>query len=194
MFVKSLGKALRLLEIRLGRLAPQQIHVRRVGNPTCDSLIETRLHVEEAFSGTSPRCIDKRAITLIDIGGQKVRPLGIRTRDEHRRHITNIRGKPGRNELADRVLSRHENLAPHVAAFLRGRQLILEMDTGSARVDHLLHQLECVQHPAEAGFGVGHDRLQPVDFVVAFRVIDLIRPPQRIVDSPHDRRHRVRGV
>ena len=81
-----------------------------------------------------------------------------------------------------------------MAALLRGRQLILEVHARGARLDHLLHQLEGVQHAAEAGFGVRDDRLEPVDGVVAFGVVQLVRALQRAVDAPDHGRHRVRRI
>jgi hypothetical protein len=37
-----------------------------------------------------------------------------------------------------------------VAALLGARELVLEVHAGRARLDHLLHQLERVEHAAEA--------------------------------------------
>ena len=93
--------------------------------------------------------------------------------------------------LFDGLLSGHQHLAAHVPALLGGGQLVLEMHAGGARLDHLLHQLEGVQHPAEAGLGVRHDRLQPVDRVIALGVVDLVGAAQRVVDAPYDRGHGV---
>ena len=47
------------------------------------------------------------------------------------------------------------------------------------------------EHAAEAGFGVGDDRLQPVDAVVAFGVVELVGAQQRVVDALDHLRHRV---
>jgi hypothetical protein len=62
----------------------------------------------------------------------------------------------------------HQHLATHVAALLHGSQLVFEVHAGSAGGDHVLHQFEGVQHAAETGFSVGHDRQEVVDeFLVA---------------------------
>jgi len=50
-----------------------------------------------------------------------------------------------------------------VAALLRRGQLVFEVHAGGARFDHRLHQLEGVEHAAEARFGVSDDRLQEID-------------------------------
>ena len=63
-------------------------------------------------------------------------------------------------------LGRDEDLAAQVAALLLGRELVLEVHAGGARLDHGLHQLEGVERAAEAGLGVGDDRREPVDRVV----------------------------
>jgi hypothetical protein len=81
-----------------------------------------------------------------------------------------------------------------VAALLHRRQLVLEVHAGGAGLDHRLHQFEGVEHAAEAGFRVGHDRLQEVDVVLAFGVVHLVGAQQRVVDALDDRRHRVGRV
>ena len=82
----------------------------------------------------------------------------------------------------DRFASRHQDLAAHMSAFLRGRKLILEMHACSACIDHVLHQLKRVQHSAEAGFRIGDDGQEPVNRIIAFRAVDLISSSQSGVD------------
>ena len=48
------------------------------------------------------------------------------------------------------------------------------MHAGGAGFDHGLHQLEGVEHAAEAGLGVGHDGREEVDVVLAFAPLDLV--------------------
>ena len=57
---------------------------------------------------------------------------------------------------------------------------------GGAGLDHALHQLEGVQRPAEAGLGVGDDRREPVDAVLALGRVDLVGALQRLVDPLDD--------
>jgi hypothetical protein len=65
--------------------------------------------------------------------------------------------------------------------------------------DHGLHQLEGVQHAAEPGLGVGHDRGQPVRragqvAVLRFGPGDLVGALQGVVDPADDLGHRVDRV
>jgi hypothetical protein len=59
------------------------------------------------------------------------------------------------------------------------------------RFDHRLHELERVQHAAEPGFGVGDDGREEIDVALAFHVLDLVGAHERVVDPPHDQRHRI---
>ncbi len=70
--------------------------------------------------------------------------------NDHGRDAADIRGQACGNELAHRLVRRHQHLAAHVAALLRGRQLVFEVHAGGAGLDHLLHELEGVQHAAKA--------------------------------------------
>ena len=45
--------------------------------------------------------------------------------------------------------------------------------------------------PPKSGLGVGDDRLQPVDFVFAFGVMNLVGTRQGLVDLAYHVRHRV---
>jgi len=88
------------------------------------------------------------------------------------------------------------NLAAQVAALLLGGELVLPVHSGGPGGDHRLHQLERVQHAAEACFRVSHDRGQPVRRVGVARLGpgDLISPEQRVIDPAHHLRHRVDRV
>ena len=72
------------------------------------------------------------------------------------------------------LLRRHQNLAAEMAAFLLGRELVLEMDAGGAGLDHRLHQLEGVERAAEAGLGIGDDRREVIGVAAAFERLDLV--------------------
>ena len=65
------------------------------------------------------------------------------------------------------------------------------MDRGGAALNHVLHQLEGVQGAAESGFGIGHQRRQPMLAVAAFLVPDLVGAQQRVVDAAAKLRHGV---
>ena len=144
----------------------------RVGEPARDRLVDAVAHAVEAFGGALAG--KERLVVLVDVGGHQVGRLGVRAREQHRRHAHDVGGEARGDELLHRFLRRHQHLAAHVAALLRRGELILEMHAGGAGLDHRLHQLEGVQHAAEAGFGVGNDRREPVDVVLAFGVMDLV--------------------
>jgi hypothetical protein len=61
------------------------------------------------------------------------------------------------------------------------------VDTGGAGLDHRLHQLEGVEHAAEAGLGIGDDRREAVDLVLAFGPLDLVGAGEGVVDALDDR-------
>jgi hypothetical protein len=73
-----------------------------------------------------------------------------------------------------------------VTAFLLARKLILEMHTGRTGLDHCLDQLENIERSPETGFGIRHDRGEPVDVVLAFAMRNLVGALQRLVDSPNN--------
>ena len=98
-----------------------------------------------------------------------------------------VRGQARGDERADVLRGGDEHLAAEVAALLLGRELVLEVHGRRARLDERLHDLEGVQRPAEAGLGVGHDRREPVDRVVALGVRDLVGAHERVVDPLHER-------
>ncbi|MDT4857743.1 hypothetical protein FQZ97_921770 [compost metagenome] len=86
-----------------------------------------------------------------------------------------------------------------MTALLDGSQLVFEVHAGSAGRDHVLHQFEGVEHAAEAGFSVGHDRQEVVDEFLVARVdaaapLDFVRALEGVVDATDHRRHRVVGV
>jgi hypothetical protein len=65
---------------------------------------------------------------------------------------------------------------------------------GGAGFQHVQHQLVGVEHAAETSLGVGHDRHQPIDVVVALGVVDLVGAAQGVVDATHHVGYRVGGV
>ena len=49
--------------------------------------------------------------------------------------------------------------------------------------NHVLHQFESIQIAAKTGFGVGHDRREPVDAVIPIERVDLVCSQERVIDS-----------
>ena len=49
--------------------------------------------------------------------------------------------------------------------------------------NHVLHQFKGIQIAAKTGFGVGHDRREPVDAVIPIERVDLVCSQERVIDS-----------
>ncbi len=107
-----------------------------------------------------------------------------------------VGGKSRRVEVADMRAGRDQHLAAEMAAFLFRSELVLEVDAGGARLDIGLHDLEGVERPAEAGFGIGKDRREPgIDRkALAFGRLDLVGALQRSVDAPREFRAGIGGI
>ena len=123
-------------------------------------------------------------VAVIAVGGQETRRVGVGAGDEQGRDVEHVGRQPRRDQLVDRLLRRHEHLAAHVAALLRGRELVLEVHAGGAGLDHRLHQLEGVQtppKPASASATIGANQSGRLA-VLAGRAVDLIGAHERVVD------------
>ena len=73
------------------------------------------------------------------------------------------------------------------------------MDPGCTRPDHVLHQLERVEHTAKAGFSVSHDGRKVVDIprvarIDPLRMLDLVGAAEGVVDAFDHLRNRVNRV
>ena len=77
-----------------------------------------------------------------------------------------------------------QDLAAHVAAFLLGGELVLDVDARGAGLDEGPGDLERVEDAPETGLRVGDDGDQPVDAAAAVQRLDLVGPAQRVVDAP----------
>ena len=126
------------------------------------------LHAVEALGGALAG--EERLVALVDVGGEQVGGLGVGAR-EHAGSARPARRPRGarRSACGCAACGRDQHLAAHVAALLLRGELVLEVHAGGAGLDHRLHQLEGVEHAAEAGLGVGHDRREVVDVALALR-------------------------
>ena len=176
----------------LRSFAPDHIGIGRVTQRARDRLLNPGAHPEEPFRRAFTS--EKRMIALIHIARQERGGVGVSAGDEHGRHVQNIGRQPGRGEIGYRGPGRDKHFPAHVAALFLARELVLEMNAGRARLDHRLDQLENVERTAETRFGVGHDRNEPVDLVIAFAVRDLIGALQGLIDAPNDCGDAVRRV
>ena len=174
------------------RLEPEHVRVRRVRERALDHRLQPVAHLEEALG--RPLAGHELAIAGIVVGRQQLRRQRVRACDQHRRHAAHVRGQTRGRQRADELAGRHDHLPAQVAAFLLGRELILEVHAGGARLDHRAHQLVGVQRPAEPCLGVGDDRREPVEVVFSLRPVDLVGTPKRVVDPAHDGRNRVHRV
>ena len=181
-----------LVEIRSRRLAPEHVGVRRVRERTRDRRLDAGRDAEEALRG--PLARDELAVALVDVARQQRRRQRIGARDEHGRHVENVRREPGGDERADELGGRHEHLPAEVSALLLRRELVLEVDAGRAGLDERLHELERVERPSEAGLRVGHDRREPVGAVLSFGRVDLVGAEKRARDALHERGRAVRRI
>ena len=179
---------LRAKQVRGAGLAPHHVGVLRVGEAARERLVEALARAVEALGGALAG--EERLVVLVDVGRDDVGGFGVGAREQHRRHAHDVGREARGDQLLHRFLRRHQHLAAHVAALLDRGELVLEVHAGGAGVDHRLHQLEGVQHAAEAGLRVGDDRREPVDVALAFHGLDLIGARQRVVDALDHRRHR----
>ncbi len=187
-----LGELACEFQIRLAGLAPHQVGVGCIGQATADRLVQAIAGLVEAFDGALTG--GERLVVAVDVTGQQIRCFGIGARDQQGRHAQHVGGQARRVELLDRLTGRHQHLAAHVAALLHRGQLILEVHAGGTGLDHRLHQFEGIEHATETGFCIGHDRLQEVDVILAFGMVQLVGAQQRVVDALDHCRHRIGRV
>ena len=76
----SIGKAFRLVQVRLRCLTPDEITLRRIGEPTCDSCIQPTKHVEEPFRRPFER--EEWVVHRVNVAGNQMRSLGKRLRSQ----------------------------------------------------------------------------------------------------------------
>ncbi len=179
----GLGEFFCFLEVRGRGFPPQQVGIFRERDAALDAVRESRagLESEETFRG--PFAGNELAIALVHVGGDQFCTLRVRPRKDKSRRAADVGGETRRDQVAFMRRGRDQHLAAHVAALLLGRELVLEVNAGGARLDIGLHDLERVQGAAEAGFGVGHDRHEPVDLGAAFGVLDLVGTLEGAVDA-----------
>ena len=154
------GELLGLGHVGRRGLAPDEVRVRRVGEPARDRRVDPVADAEEALGRSLARA--ELAVELVDVARQERRGERVRAGDDQRRDVEHVGGEPGGDERPDELARRHEHLAAEVAALLLGGELVLEVDGRGAGLDVRLHDLERVQRAAEPGLGVGDDRREPV--------------------------------
>ena len=192
--VDAFGEAPGLVQVGFGGFAPDHVGEGGIGQPAGDGGLDAILNIEEAFAGAGT-VEDEGPVPLVDVAGDQLGSVRIRAGHQNGGNAADIGRQARRYQLGHRFLGGHQHFAAHVPAFFGRRELILEMNPGRAGFDHLFHQFKGVQRTAEPGFGVGHDGGEPVrPGFAAVEHLDLVGPPQGVVDSPHHRRHAVGGV
>ena len=129
-----LGELPCLVEVGRRGLAPDQVGVRRVGQAARDRRLDAAGDAEEALGRALAR--QELAVALVDVARDQRRGERIGARDEHGRHVRDVRRETRRSERALELRGRHQHLAAEVAALLLGRELILEVHARGARLDH----------------------------------------------------------
>src|SRR5205085_311756 len=114
--VDALGKGARLLQVRMARLEPDQVGVRREGKSSRDAMFKAGavLQAEEPLG--RPLAGDERAVALVDVAGDELRAFRIGAGDDDCRDTAYIGREASRIEVADGRLGRDEDLATEVAA------------------------------------------------------------------------------
>src|SRR5579859_339575 len=168
----GIGKTPGLLEVWLRCFAPDQIGVGCVRATTGNRRIKSPAEFEEALSRSLAGY--KWPVALIDITGEEARAVGVGPGDHDRRYIQHVGCQPRSGQIADSGGSGDQDFAAHMAAFLLGCQLILEMHARSPGLDHGPGQLEYVQRATKPGLAIGDNRGEPVDVAIAFTLLDLV--------------------
>ena len=116
--MNGVGEFLRFPEVRSGCFAPQHIRVGRVRQTPRDSRVNSAAVLIKTFGRALT--VDEFTVMRIGIRKQKTSRVGIRARDENRRHAANVGGQPRRHKFLDEFPCGHDNFTAQVAAFLRG--------------------------------------------------------------------------
>ena len=174
--------------------APHQVRVGGIGHATADGLFQAILHAVEAFLRALAG--QERLVVGVVVGRDQVGGFGVGAGQHDGGHAHHVSSKTCGDQLFAGFLRRHQHLATHVAALLDSGQLVFEVNACSARLDHVLHQFERVQHAAETGFCIGHDGQEVVDeFLVAgvdaTAPLDFVGALEGVVDAANHGGHRV---
>src|SRR5690606_22454010 len=184
-------------DVRHAGFTPHQVSVGSVSNAAADGLFQTVLDAVEAF--LRALASDERLVVGIAVAGQQVGSFSVGAGQNDGGHAHHVGSETSSDQLLNGFTRRNQHLAAHVAALLHSSQLVFEVNTSSARSDHVLHQFESVQNATETGFSVSDDRQEVVDeaFVTgvdATAPLDFVSALERVVDAANHGGHRVVGV
>ncbi len=171
---------------------PEDVGVGGVGQGARNGHFDATADADESFAGAFRR--EEFAVARIDVAGEEIGADGVGAGHEQRGDAENVGGEASGDEFLNRVVCGREDVAAEASYFLKRGNLVFEVDAGGAGFDHRLHQLEGVQVAAEASFGVGDERSEPVSGAVAFGVMDLVGAHESLVDRAHQARDAVPGI
>ena len=86
----------------------------------------------------------KFAVPRINVAGQQMCAVCIGPRHHKRGHAHDVRRESSSYQLLNGFRGGNKNLAAEVSALFRRRKLIFKVHTRRARLNHPLHQFECV--------------------------------------------------
>ena len=159
----GLGELPGLFEVRLGRLAPEQVGVRGVGQAAVDGDLEAAGDAVEALGGplAGQERRGRARRRRWSAGGALWRRCGRRATVGH---VHDVGGEPGGAGGCGGTGGRAPGpCRPCGRTSSRSASWSSKWTAAAARLDHRLHQLEGVERAAEAGLGVGDDRHEVVD-------------------------------
>ncbi len=180
-----LGESLRVVEIGVRGLPPDEIGLVGIGEAARDAVIDAGsvLQTIEALRRAALIEIDEFMVALVNVGGDEFCRLRVRARDEKGRHAADVSREAGGVEIAFMRLGRNEHLSAEMAALLFGRKLVLEMHARRSGLDIGLHDLETVQGTAETRFRIGDDGEEIVARYSALGIFDLVGAAEGVVDA-----------
>ena len=196
--VDRVGELLGERQVGRAGLAPDQVGVLGVGQAAADGLVEAVAWCGRSLRPCARRCRKGLSLSSTSLVTRSAASASVRASSDGR-HAHHVGGQARGDQLGDGFARRHQHLAAHVAALLDRGELVFEVHAGGAGFDHGLHQLEGVQHAAEAGFGIGHDRREVVDVALVAGLLPSLHwiwsaRREGVVDLLDDLRHRVHRV
>src|SRR5207253_8346966 len=100
-------------------------------------------------------------VPWVCITRHQARTVRVRPSDQDGRHSHDVRSQTSRDEFLDELPRGDDHLASEMSAFLRGGELVLEVNSGSDGLDHRLCDLERMERSTDAGLRGDAKRREP---------------------------------
>jgi hypothetical protein len=107
--VDGVGEGLRLVEVRVRSLEPDQVRVRRIREAARDGLLQTRFDAVEALVRALAE--QELAVVRIDVARDEAGTPGVRARDQDGVHTHHVGREARADQLGDELLCGHDDLA-----------------------------------------------------------------------------------